>query len=160
MKKGWLRNAGWNGFATTTRKEKENEMNTKNKSGFTLVELMVVAIIVAILAAVAIPLMMGNKNRAMATEAQAGLGSIRTAFQVYKAEKGTYPAGDSGKNMTAVTDLTIKNGDLDGTYFKTSGYTLTTVTPSNYTLTAVGYTNGAENLSITLNDQGGWGGVP
>ena len=32
-------------------------MNRKNKAGFTLVELMVVAIIVAILAAVAIPLM-------------------------------------------------------------------------------------------------------
>ncbi len=135
-------------------------MKLNSKAGFTLVELMVVAIIVAILAAVAIPLMMGNRDRAMATEAQAGLGTLRTAMQVYKAEHGAYPANDSGQSMTAVTDLTVKNGDLDGKYFRTSGYTLTTVTASNYTMTAVGYTNGAENMSITLNDQGTWGGVP
>ena len=42
---------------------------TSRKAGFTLVELMVVAIIVAILAAVSIPLMSGNKRRAAATEA-------------------------------------------------------------------------------------------
>jgi type II secretion system protein G len=135
-------------------------MKRKNESGFTLVELMVVAIIVAILAAVAIPLMMGNKDRAMATEAQAGLGTIRTAMQVYKAEHGGYPSADSGKTMDQVTTLTVKNGDLDGKYFKTTGYTLTTVTSSNYLLTAVGYTNGAESMSITLTDKGAWGGVP
>lgn len=135
-------------------------MKRKNKAGFTLVELMVVAIIVAILAAVAIPLMMGNKDRAMATEAQAGLGTLRTAMQVYKAEHGGYPAGDNGKTMDTVTDLTVKNGDLDGKYFRTTGYTLTTVTTSNYLMTAVGYTNGAENMSITLDDKGTWGGVP
>ena len=38
-------------------------MNTKkNKKGFTLVELMIVAIIVAILAAVVIPLMAGSRS--------------------------------------------------------------------------------------------------
>ena len=52
-----------------------------NRAGFTLVELMVVAVIVAILAAVAIPLMSANKTRAMATEAEAGCGTIRTAFR-------------------------------------------------------------------------------
>ena len=46
----------------------------KNKAGFTLVELMVVAIIVAILAAVAIPLMSSNKKRALGTCAICGTG--------------------------------------------------------------------------------------
>jgi len=133
-----------------------------NKAGFTLVELMVVAIIVAILAAVAIPLMMGNKNRAMATEAQAGLGTIRTAMQVYKAEYGGYPTHYSGQNMgaTLTPSLTVKPGDLDGKYYRSSGYVCTTVTSSNYLLTATGYTNGAETVVITLDNNGGWGGVP
>ena len=129
-----------------------------SKAGFTLVELMVVAIIVAILAAVAIPLMMGNKNRAMATEAQAGLGTLRTAMQVYKAEHEAYPTL-SAQTMNNVTVLTVKNGDLDGKYFRTTGYTVSS-TISNYTLSATGYTNGAENLTITLNQNGDWGGVP
>ena len=62
----------------------------KNKAGFTLVELMVVAVIVAILAAVAIPLMSANKNRAIMTEAEAALGTIRSALRAQYAETGAY----------------------------------------------------------------------
>jgi type IV pilus assembly protein PilA len=135
-------------------------MNRKNKSkqGFTLVELMVVAIIVAILAAVAIPLMTGNKNRAMATEAQAGLGTVRTALQVYRAEFGGYPA--VGAVNVTNAGLSVKSGDLDGKYFRTAQYAFSTATASNYTLTVTGYTNGAENITITLNDAGTFTGVP
>ena len=76
-------------------------MNRKNKLGFTLVELMVVAIIVAILAAVAIPLMSGNKKKAQATEAQAGAGTIKTLVRIMQAQGDTAPttlAGVKGLN--------------------------------------------------------------
>lgn len=99
-------------------------MNKKNKAGFTLVELMVVAIIVAILAAVAIPLMSGNTKRAIATEGQAGIGTIKTAQQVYKAEHGGYYIGNFTCD-TPPTVLTIKAGDLDGKYFNAAGYSVT-----------------------------------
>lgn len=137
-------------------------MNWKKKEGFTLVELMVVAIIVAILAAVAIPLMMGNKNRAIATEAQAGLGTIRTALQVWKAEHGAFP------NTAAIhphdwvengQKLTIKEGDLSGKYFLDTDYSFTS-TPSNYTATATGSTNDAVGITITLDEGGNWTGIP
>ena len=62
----------------------------KSKDGFTLVELMVVAVIVAILAAVAIPLMSANKNRAIMTEAEAALGTIRSVLRAQYAETGRY----------------------------------------------------------------------
>lgn len=131
-------------------------MKLKNKSGFTLVELMVVAIIVAILAAVAIPLMMGNKTRAIATEAQAGLGTIRTALQVYKAEHGGFPAGGSG-HPHDTAGLTVKTGDLQGKYFQDTDYTYTS-TASNYTATATGTTNDAVGITVTLDQSGTWGG--
>ncbi|MEI6788809.1 MAG: prepilin-type N-terminal cleavage/methylation domain-containing protein [bacterium] len=127
-------------------------MNRKNKAGFTLVELMVVAIIVAILAAVAIPLMSGNKRKAYATEAQAGLGTLRTQMSVYKAEKGGYPTV-----LTAILPAT--STELDGTYFKTSDYSLTAGTSSNYTLQARGSTGDVNTLTVTLTDAGVWGGT-
>jgi prepilin-type N-terminal cleavage/methylation domain-containing protein len=113
--------------------DKETKMKTQKqkKAGFTLVELMVVAIIVAILAAVAIPLMTGNKDRAMATEGQAGCTTIATQLRMHWAEFGNYDA------VAAPTDLAgIKAGDLTGTYYET--YNINPIDGQNYTITAIG----------------------
>lgn len=89
-------------------------MNSEvNKNGFTLVELMVVAIIVAILAAVAVPLMSGNKKRAVATEAIAAFGVIDDAAKLYCMEYGTPPSAFLDIKNSGI----MKNEDLDGTYF-------------------------------------------
>lgn len=105
-------------------------MNAKKqkKSGFTLVELMVVAIIVAILAAVAIPLMSGNKERAAATEAQAGCSTIQTAIRMNQVE---------GKAFETVIDNLpgISGGDLAGNYFDHNDYSVSG-SYSNYVITA------------------------
>jgi prepilin-type N-terminal cleavage/methylation domain-containing protein len=55
-----------------------NVMKTK-KTGFTMVELLVVLVIVAILAAVAAPIYMANVKRSMASDAVAMMSSIRQA---------------------------------------------------------------------------------
>ena len=112
-------------------------MNRKKIAGFTLVELMVVAIIVAILAAGAIPLLAGNKRRAMATEADAGCGSVRMALRVYYADKGVYPPGGAASTITGVG-----TNDLDGVYFSTPDYSFTSA-GNNYTITATGNSGGS-----------------
>lgn len=140
----------------------EGGENTKGggmKAGFTLVELMVVAIIVAILAAVAVPLMMANRDQAIATEGQTGLGVVRTAMNLYKLEHGHYPVSEQGKNLESASGLTLKLGDLDGKYFKTDHYVLTTVTPSNYVITATCFTNSAVGKTVTIDETGAWGGT-
>ena len=51
-------------------------MKNRKKSGFTLVELMVVAAIIAILAAIIIPLVTKNKEEAVAAEGNGPLSRL------------------------------------------------------------------------------------
>ena len=69
--------------------------------GFTLVELMVVLLIVAILAAVAIPLYSGRIDSSKWTEADAAAGTIRTAVRTYWSQMGgaSY-TGDYGADLS------------------------------------------------------------
>ena len=62
----------------------------KRKHGFTMVELLVVLVIIAILAAVATPLFLQNTKRAKVSEAVAAMGLLRQAERDYKIAHGTY----------------------------------------------------------------------
>ncbi len=80
----------------------------------TLIELMVVIIIVAILAAVMLPLMRGRIDSAKWSEGRTMAGTIKTAIEAYYAERGV------GTSEPSYTDLGFGPGDLDGKYFKYS----------------------------------------
>jgi prepilin-type N-terminal cleavage/methylation domain-containing protein len=97
-----------------------------SRKGFTLVELMVVVLIVAILAAVAIPVMRGRIDSAKWSEGKASAGTIATAIRALAAEKGEN--GTSG--VTVYSGATIPNlgfveADMDGTYFTHECYSAT-----------------------------------
>ena len=128
-------------------------MNAKKqkKSGFTLVELMVVAIIVAILAAVSIPLMSGNKDRAMATEAQAGCSTVANGIKMQWVLTESFSTNSSA----AVTLPGINDGDLDGEYFDDDSYEWTATKASSYEIVATGRSGGdaaGKTLTMTVVD--------
>ena len=101
----------------------------RNRSGFTLIELLVVMIIVAILVAVGISLLQGNVRRAKFTEADSGLGTIRTHMRARLAEHGSYllPAAPTlpgiGIRMRTLV-APIVPGDLDGRFFSEESYAI------------------------------------
>ena len=103
----------------------------RKESAFTLIELLVVVIIVAVLASVAVPLLSANVIRAKASEAEAGLGTIRTGLRAFFAENQTYVGATFplvGINITAANN----DGDLDGRYFSDDTYALTTLAATTY----------------------------
>ena len=93
------------------------------RKGFTLVELMIVILIVAILAAVAIPLMSGKIDAAKWSEAKAALGTIATAVRAYYAEKGCDSSVAAPTLDSSSSDFVgVTTKDLDGTYFSNKDY--------------------------------------
>ncbi len=109
----------------------------KSRKGFTLIELMVVVLIVGILAAVAIPILRGRIDAAKWSEGKAMMGTIATAIRAYQADKG--PAGDLPTAIVGSgdTELGFAAGDLTGTYFSDSDFTMsvTDMDPLTYTIT-------------------------
>jgi type IV pilus assembly protein PilE len=67
-----------------------------NQKGFTMIELMVVVVIVAILAAIAIPIYGRYIKNARMTEAEARIGEIITAAKAYAQETDEVPPGGNG----------------------------------------------------------------
>ena len=127
---------------------------SRKKFGFTLVELMVVAVIVAILAAVAIPLMSANKKRAIATEAESTLGTIRSAMRALYAQKGAYNVDLNGTTISALSGVPgVTVADLKGRYFLDTDYSIT-VGASTYSAQAKGSVGDANGITITLDQDG------
>src|SRR4030067_1108409 len=63
----------------------------RKEKGFTLVELMVVIIILAVLTAIAVPSYMALRNRARTAAAQSEMQNIATALELYNADTDSYP---------------------------------------------------------------------
>jgi type IV pilus assembly protein PilE len=128
------------------------------RSGFTLVELMVVAVIVAVLAAVAIPLMGGGKRRAMASEADSALGAVRACLRAMYAETRDFSRDPNGSALEAGDPLTsipgVSVGDLEGKYFKESDYDIASISSSAYTLRCRGSTGEVSGVTVTLDQSG------
>ena len=70
----------------------------KNRAGFTLIEIMVVIVILALLAALVGPKLMGRTDDAKVTDARVQIKNIETALKLYKLDNGTYPGTDQGLN--------------------------------------------------------------
>ena len=116
-------------------------------AGFTLIELMIVVLIVAVLAAVAVPIYRGRIDTAKWSEGKAMAGTVASAIRAYAAEKG--PAVSATPSLT--TDMGFGANDLDGTYFLQACYAVT-----NVSCTAAGQTA----FTITVTAANGRAGYP
>lgn len=82
--------------------------HSPQRQGFTLIEMLIVIVVIAILALIVLPRIMGANRRAKEASLRANLWSVRHAVERYQADTGTYP--------TKLTDLLIsKPADAEPT---------------------------------------------
>lgn len=66
-------------------------LNYRKRAGFTLVELLIVIVIIAILAAISIVAYRGMQERARDAMRHSDISAITKALQMYKIDHGSYP---------------------------------------------------------------------
>ncbi len=84
--------------------------------GFTLIEIMVVVVIIGLLAAVILPNVFGNVEKAQVNKAKSDIQAIETALTMFKLDNYKYPSTDIG--LAALSqrpnDPTIRNWRENG----------------------------------------------
>ncbi len=66
------------------------------QSGFTLIEIMVVVVIIGILASVVVPRIMDNPDKARVAKAKNDIQAIGSALDIYRLDNYVYPTTDQG----------------------------------------------------------------
>ncbi len=94
-------------------------MNTKTaQSGFTLVELLIVVVILGILAAVAIPQFASSADEARATSLQTNLSVMRNSMEYYRVQHDGkypgYPSAGGAPTAAVAVDQLILASQADG----------------------------------------------
>jgi general secretion pathway protein G len=91
-------------------------MKTRNRreAGVTLIEMMVVVVIIALFAALVLPRMMGQADRAKKTQARAQINAYMTALGSYKLDNGVYPTTEQG--LQALRDKPENANNWQGPY--------------------------------------------
>lgn len=68
----------------------------KRHSGFTLIEVMVVVVILGILASIIIPKIMDKPDQARVVKAKSDIQNIQSALEIYRLDNYVYPTTDQG----------------------------------------------------------------
>ena len=118
---------------------------TKNRGGFTLVEIMIVVAIIALLAAIAVPNFLRARKRSQATRILEDLRMIDAAIDQYAIEANRV-AGDT------VTWTAIKNYLKVGSNLYTSGASVIGGSYSGATYTVDGAVSTPTGTSAALSD--------
>ncbi|MCB9768414.1 MAG: type II secretion system major pseudopilin GspG [Candidatus Omnitrophica bacterium] len=85
--------------------EQQDKRIRRRESGFTLIELMLVIVILGILAGVAVNSFTGVSEQAKVTAAKSDINTITTAIKMFELETGRFPAEDEWiEELTSKTD--------------------------------------------------------
>ena len=126
-----------------------------SEKGFTLIELLVVILIIGILAAIALPAFLNQREKAQDSEAKSGVRTAQTAMETYFTDNQKY----TGADVAALEGIepALKNANtLTVSPNGTVGYTISVKSKSNganvFTITN---TSGVVTRTCTTTGKGG-----
>jgi len=94
-----------------------NRQLGNRQRGFTLIEIMVVVVILAVLGALVVPKILENVDKARVTRAQSDIRAIQTALDLYRLDNFKYPTTEQGLQA-----LVKQPADPTITNYRSGGY--------------------------------------
>jgi len=96
----------------------------RRRRGFTLIEVLIVIVVIAILAAIVVPRLLGAGREARETSLRAHLQELRNAIGLFQAQCGDYPYNLADIMATTApasggTGVQINTADFNGPYLTT-----------------------------------------
>jgi type IV pilus assembly protein PilA len=124
----------------------------RDQHGFTLVEILVVILLVAILAMIALPSFLGQRTKAQDSEAQGTIRTAQMALATYETNHDTFDASraDLEKIEPAISEATT-GFDVDGT---STTYEITERSESGTTFTLERDADGVITRDCSAHAQG------
>lgn len=98
--------------------DQTKKINKMKQSGFTLIEIMVVVVIIGILASVVVPRIMDNPDKARVAKAKNDIRALESAMDLYRLDNFTYPSTDEGLEALITAPSSAPANWKQGGYIK------------------------------------------
>ena len=137
-------------------------VRAQGESGFTLVELLVVMLILGLLAAIAIPAFFNQRTKAQDSEAKSMAKTAQTAIETYATDNNADYSAATVAKLWGIEPTLPSSGTGKGTYalsgLAAKTYTITATSDSGNTFSITRATDGS--LSYPCTPSSGGGGCP
>jgi type IV pilus assembly protein PilA len=134
---------------------------SQDESGFTLVELLVVMLILGILAAIAIPAFLNQRSKANDSDAKSAANTAQTAIETLSTDNnGSYASANGNPGTLTAIEPALNNASFT-VVSGANTYTITvTADTTNDTFSVVRAANGGVTHPCTVADPNNRGGCP